>query len=132
MEESSLEDFSDEIREALSEIAENMLKTEEFNIRVDPGSKKGMNLLIEIHEIHIDNTLIKKNPGDNFIGIVHRVTISTIDGTQESSIFIKTAPTDEARREMFIVRPCFLRETYSYEVVQYLQSPFFLFSLSVF
>lgn len=41
MGENSLDEFSDQIRETLCEIAENLLKTEDYKITVAPGSKKG-------------------------------------------------------------------------------------------
>lgn len=41
MEDGLLEEFSDEVRDTLFDIAEDLLKTENFKIRVDPGSKKG-------------------------------------------------------------------------------------------
>lgn len=62
---------------------------------------------------------MEKNPisGDNFIGIVYRINFSTSDGKHSSSLFLKVAPTDEIRRLMFNVQPCFMREIYAYDVV---------------
>lgn len=41
MEGSLLEDLSDEAREALFEVVQNILKTENYKISVEAGSKKG-------------------------------------------------------------------------------------------
>lgn len=41
MEENLIEEFKPEIREALFDVAENILQTRKVKIRVDPGSKKG-------------------------------------------------------------------------------------------
>lgn len=41
MEGSLLEDLSDEAREALFEVVERELKTENYKITIEPGSKKG-------------------------------------------------------------------------------------------
>lgn len=65
-----------------------------------------------------DMEFIWKILGDNFIGIVYRLLFSSADGKQSSSLFLKVAPTDEEKRQMFRVHPCFMRETYAYEVVR--------------
>lgn len=55
--------------------------------------------------------------GDNFVGIVYRITCSTEDGSRTKSLFLKIAPSDPIRRTMVPVGKCFVRESYMYEVV---------------
>lgn len=55
--------------------------------------------------------------GDNFIGIVYRITCSTEDESRSKSLFLKIAPTDPDQRKIVPVRKFFQRESYMYEVV---------------
>lgn len=57
MEENSLEEFSDEVREALFDIAEDLLKTDNYKIRVEAGSKKGEPVYCTVS----DSWIIKRN-----------------------------------------------------------------------
>lgn len=95
---------SEAIRSALREIGEEHMETKEFDIDLKSASKQG----------------------DNFIGIVHRVTYKRKDdegqshhqekilGKNELAIILKVAPTNLARREAFGSRKFFLREMYVY------------------
>lgn len=87
---------SDAVKSVLIETIENILKTKNFKIKLNPASKRG----------------------DNYIGIVHQVKyVEKNDKSQKSSIILKIAPTNLARREHFFVRPYFLREIYIYDTV---------------
>lgn len=44
MEENLIEEFRPEIRDALFDVAEEVLNTRDVKIHVDPGSKKGIHL----------------------------------------------------------------------------------------
>lgn len=55
--------------------------------------------------------------GDNFIGIVYRLICRDEEKNYEYSFFIKIAPTDEAKRQMYHINKSFLREIYVYEAV---------------
>lgn len=46
MEGGLMEILCDIIRDALFEVVENLLKTENFKIRIEPGSKKGKQIII--------------------------------------------------------------------------------------
>lgn len=50
MEGGLMEILCDIIRDALFEVVENLLKTENFKIRIEPGSKKGKQIII--NKIH--------------------------------------------------------------------------------
>lgn len=56
--------------------------------------------------------------GDNFIGIVHRISLNTVDKKHSSSLFLKMAPTDESTRVTLQIHSCFMFESYAYEVVR--------------
>lgn len=87
---------SDVVKSVLIETIENKLKTKNFKIKLNPASKLG----------------------DNYIGIVHQVQYTEKnDENQRSSMILKIAPTNLARREHFFVRPYFLREIYIYDKV---------------
>lgn len=87
---------SDAVKSVVIETIENILKTKNFNINLNPASKRG----------------------DNYIGIVHQVKYTANnDESQTSSLILKSAPTNRARREYFFVRPYFLREIYTYTKV---------------
>lgn len=103
MVDSDLSEISSEsARSALIETIENQLKTKDFEYTLNSAAKGG----------------------DNFIGIVQRVTYNKIaehgqndDDIDRSKLILKTAPTNEARREAFFSRICFLREIYLYDEV---------------
>lgn len=98
MVESDLSEIPNEtVRSALIETIETQLKTKHFELKLNSASKQG----------------------DNFIGIVQRVTFNgqSDDKTNKSALILKTAPTNMARREAFMSRPCFLREIYLYDEV---------------
>ena len=49
--------------------------------------------------------------GDNYIGIVYRVSvISKEDNSIKLNLIVKLPPQNAARREQFFARPCFIRE----------------------
>lgn len=108
MVESNLSEISSEsVRSILNETIEKRLKTKNFEINVNAATKQG----------------------DNFIGIVQRVTFNKIADSKDqngdnhkSLLILKTAPTNLARREGFFSRPCFLREIYLYNEVKRVKS----------
>lgn len=95
---------SDLINGKLKEFYEERLNSSDVKISVESGSKHG----------------------DNFMGIVYRVsgeankpcsgkaTLNNRNDSTKLSIFVKTAPSNAMRREMFFSRPSFLREIYFY------------------
>lgn len=103
MVDSDLSEISSEsVRSVLIETIENQLKTKDFEYTLNSAAKGG----------------------DNFIGIVQRVTYNRTaengqsdDEINRSKLILKTAPTNEARREAFFSRICFLREIYLYDEV---------------
>ncbi|XP_055296755.1 uncharacterized protein LOC129565669 [Sitodiplosis mosellana] len=95
MEGGLMEVLSDAIREALFEVIEDLLKTENFKVNIEPGSKKG----------------------DNFIGIVYRIIFSTADKKRSSKLFLKIAPENEEHREKVLAHRFFLREIYVHNEV---------------
>lgn len=87
---------SDAVKSVLIETIESILKMKNFKLKLNPASKRG----------------------DNYIGIVHQVQyVEKNDEGQRSSMILKIAPTNLARREHFFVRPYFLREIYIYDTV---------------
>jgi Ecdysteroid kinase-like family len=56
------------------------------------------------------------NKGDNYIGILHRVSVED-SNDKKLHIILKLPPTNVVRREQFFARPCFLRESEFYESV---------------
>lgn len=87
------------ITSALNETIEQQLKTTEFETSIEPASKKG----------------------DNFVGIVYRVTCTPKHDDQAEAanlkLILKVGPQHEQRREMFHSRQCFLREIYLFNEV---------------
>lgn len=118
-----IDEFRPEIREALFDVAEHVLQTKSVKIQVDPGSKKGITVAF--------NSLKKKKQvndkwlnffhviflGDNFVGIVYRVTCSSEDESITASLFVKIAPEDEGKRSSMSIHEFFMRESYVYRVV---------------
>lgn len=103
MVESNLSEISSEtIRSAVEETVAKYLQTDKVKISVEAASKAG----------------------DNFIGIVYRVSFSKLEqnGKTEkvSQMIVKVAPTNLARREQFRPRDCFLREIQLYNEVNIL------------
>lgn len=102
MVESALSEISSHlVRKALIETIQELLQTKNFKINVTSASKAGEN---------------------NFIGIIHRISISKLDeeGNENGSatnLILKVAPQNLLRRSQFVVRPAFVREIYSYEKV---------------
>lgn len=98
MVESGLSEISSElIREMVEEFVENELNSKDYKIDVSSASQAGEN---------------------NFIGVVYRVAFGKNDKSKSiSKLILKVAPTNLARREQFISRPCFLREIYMYNEV---------------
>lgn len=93
MVDSATEISSDLIKSALNDLVEEKLKTKEFEIKVDAGSKEG----------------------DNFIGVVYRVTYwRKAKPNEQSRLILKVSPQSQARRERFFSRPSFLREMFLY------------------
>lgn len=88
---------SDVIRSALLETITQHLNTKHFNIELASASKNG----------------------DNFIGIVNRITFHKVgeEKTSRSTLILKIAPTNPARRQRFFSRPCFAREIFMYNEV---------------
>lgn len=92
---------SEAIRLALHEIGEELTKSSEFEIHLKSATKQG----------------------DNFLGIVHRVTYKNqSDENSESTLILKVAPTNPARREAFGSRKFFLREIHLYnDILSYFE-----------
>lgn len=82
--------------ETLKKIIENNLKSPlaECDVKIVPGSAKG----------------------DNYIGVLYRVTATNPSG-EKMNIIVKLPPQNEARREQFFARPCFIRESDFYDNV---------------
>lgn len=88
---------ADIIRKALCETIENQLNTNKYKFSISSASKSGEN---------------------NFIGVIYRVAFSKDDGNDENStIILKIAPQNLARRSQFMCRMCFLREIHMYNKV---------------
>lgn len=89
-------------QEAVQNVIESKLKTDQFITNIAYGS----------------------NLGDNYIGVIYRVTATkTVDNDSKNekgssvSVILKVPPENPARREQFFARPCFLRETLVYNEV---------------
>lgn len=89
-------------QEAVKNVIESELKTEKFKTNITYGSKLG----------------------DNYIGVIYRVTATKTVGNDSKndkgssvSVILKVPPENAARREQFFARPCFLRETLVYNEV---------------
>lgn len=54
--------------------------------------------------------------GDNYIGVIYRVTVQPPKG-KTLNVIVKLPPQNAARREEFFARPCFLREAEFYDVI---------------
>jgi hypothetical protein len=82
--------------ETLKKIVENNLKVsiEDCDVNIVPGSVKG----------------------DNYIGILYRVTV-TSKGGDKLNLIVKLPPQNEFRREQFFAKECFLREIDFYDNV---------------
>lgn len=91
------------IRAALNEAIKARIKTSDYELTIESASKKG----------------------DNFMGIVYRVTChkSSAQRVAENAantnlrLIVKVAPESEQRREAFFSRLCFLREIYLFNEV---------------
>lgn len=95
------------VRAALRQTIETLLDTNKCKINVTSASQAG---------------------GNNFIGIVYRITFCKVERSHGAlaneknpcnlhKLILKIAPQNVARRSHFISRPCFLREIYMYEKV---------------
>lgn len=95
-------DFSDSLNElartAVIQIIDEQLKTKHYRINVSAATKKG---------------------DYNFTGIIYRVSFKRDcdDENDESSIILKVAPTQNARRIQFHARAAFTREIFTYDQV---------------
>lgn len=92
---------SEVIRSAVRNAVESILGSKKCAISVVSASESGAN---------------------NFVGIVYRVLFSKADdrvGKNPSKLILKVAPQHLARRMQFFSRPCFLREIYMYEKVNF-------------
>lgn len=91
---------SELIRSTLKKTIKNEIGSENFKINVKSASQAGVT---------------------NFIGIVYRVFFEKedkIDNNQiASSLILKVAPQNAARRAQFYSNPCFLKEIYLYDEV---------------
>lgn len=57
--------------------------------------------------------------GDNYMGIVYRITASTPDSLDgDIHLIVKVPPKNPLRRQQFFARPGFLREIQAYEEVR--------------
>lgn len=98
-------DFSDSltevVRSALFETIEEQLKSKQYQIDVSSATKKG---------------------DYNFTGIIYRISIERKDGkpTAPSSLILKCAPQNEARRVTFNAQAAFAREIYTYDKVRFI------------
>ena len=97
----ALEIPSELVRTALFEVIEAQLKSKEYHVAVGSATKAG---------------------DLNFTGIVYRVYFNRVNeaetgNSNKSSIILKVAPQNLARRNQFSVRPAFMREIYTYDKV---------------
>lgn len=86
---------SETVRSILRKIAEEKTNSKNCQISVNSGTKAGEH---------------------NWVGVIYRVSFSGKDGS-DSSLILKIAPENTARREQFMVRPAFLREIFTYDKV---------------
>lgn len=97
MVDSRTEIASDLIKSVLTEYLESRLGTSDFEMKIDPGSRKG----------------------ENFIGVIYRITYwRKFQPNVKSQLIVKVSPQNQARREQFFSRPSFLREMYLYGKVK--------------
>lgn len=100
--ESELSDISSElVRSVLCKTIENQLQSENYKMHVKSASQAGVN---------------------NFVGLVYRVYYEEEDEYDNehsisSSLILKVAPRNAARRAQFPPRMSFLKEIYMYDVV---------------
>lgn len=92
---------SELVRSAVIDTIENQLQFKNYRINVSSASKAGEN---------------------NFIGIIHRVSITEMieDKAKKpanKNLIVKSAPQNLLRRSQFVARPAFEREIYMYEKV---------------
>lgn len=80
----------------LNDFIEQRLQTKDFEVNINSATKKG----------------------DNFIGVVQRVSYKKNSSNVRSFLIFKTAPTNEARRQQFFSRKFFLREIHAYNEVK--------------
>lgn len=86
-------ELSTVIRDGLDQVLRKLLGSDDIDVKIESGSNKG----------------------DNFIGIVYRVS-GTANGST-INVILKVAPRTEARREAFSSRVLFLREIKMYDEV---------------
>lgn len=87
---------SEAFRSLLMDFIEQRLQTKDFKININSAAKKG----------------------DNFIGVVQRVSFSKSSSNLKSFLIFKMAPTNEARRELLHSRKFFIREIHAYNEVK--------------
>lgn len=95
---SDLSELSSEaFRSILMEFIEQRLHTKDFRVNINSAAKKG----------------------DNFIGVVQRISYNKNSSNVKSFLIFKTAPINNvARREQFFLRKFFLREIHAYNEVK--------------
>lgn len=102
--ESELSDISSElVRSVLCKTIENKIHSENYKIHVNSASQAGVN---------------------NFVGLVYRVYYEEEDEydnerSLSSSMILKVAPSNAARRAQSPPRMSFLKEIYMYDVVSF-------------
>lgn len=92
---------SEVVRSMLLDVIEEQLKTKHFQIKLNSATKEG---------------------DHNFTGIIYRISSERDDKegngiTTTSTIILKIAPQNLARRTQFNCRPAFSREIYTYDKV---------------
>lgn len=100
-------------QDTIMRFLEAKIQSNQLKITIEPGARKG----------------------DNFIGIVHRVSVQRCDddsnatvtqsrnendNTKKFQVIVKSAPQNTARRAHFNVRTCFLREIFIYNEVSFI------------
>ena len=89
------------------------LPTEIYRNTLREIVKSNCDVAIEECELKIEAGSAK---GDNYIGVIYRVTVKTPTG-KTLNVIVKLPPQNLARREEFFAGPCFLREAEFYDVI---------------
>lgn len=110
----------DLIKKELHEVVKKLTGSENVELGIEPGSKKGRKSLNSstFHKINNVDILILKQ-GDNFMGIIYRILFKNggDNNIKKTSLILKIAPSDEMRRKTLGVRKLFLREVLMYNEV---------------
>lgn len=91
---------SDIIRQKIVNFFVEKFKTKNIKISVEPGVKHG----------------------DNFIGIVYRVSGTNEENNEREKVFVKIAPTNPDRRKLVSCRGAFIREIFAYNEVKLMKT----------